>query len=67
MATEWIPNELEVVYIPGDAMAFKAFIDAHYADNTVELRGIGGKNRWVIKREDGSEYVARPEEAKSNE
>lgn len=52
---------METIYIEGDSMAFKAFIDAHYKDNTVELRNIRGRNRWVIKREDGSEYVARPE------
>lgn len=57
-------EELEIVYIPGDSFAFKAFIDSHYADNTVELRGINGKNRWVITRPDGTEYIARPEIAK---
>lgn len=52
---------METVYIPGDAAAFKLFIDAHYKDDTVELRNIEGHNRWVIKREDGTEYIARPE------
>lgn len=53
-------EDLEIVFIPGDALAFKAFIDKHYADKTVELVGIGGKNRWVVTRPDGSRYVARP-------
>lgn len=51
---------IETVYIEGDAAAFKAFIDAHYATGTVALRGIEGKSRWVVTREDGTEFVARP-------
>ncbi len=57
-------STLEIVYIEGDFLAFKAFIDARYADNTVELVGIDGKNRWVITREDGTKYIARPISAK---
>jgi len=56
---------METVYIEGDAAAFKVFTDAHYADNTIELRNIDGKNRWVIKREDGTEYIVRPESARA--
>jgi hypothetical protein len=56
---------MEVIFIEGDATAFKVFIDAHYADNTVELRNVDGWNCWVIKREDGTEYVAWPECDKS--
>ncbi len=52
---------MEIIYIEGDSLAFKAFIDAQ--GTNASLRGIDGKNRWVIKREDGSEYVARPESA----
>ena len=55
---------METIFIPGDSLAFKAFIDEHYKDNSVELRNIDGFNRWVVKREDGTEYVARPEESK---
>lgn len=55
---------METIYIPGDQYAFKAFIDTHYADKTVELRGIEGKNRWVVTRPDGTEYIARPESVK---
>lgn len=60
-------KDLDIIYIEGDGLAFKAFIDEHYKDNTVELVGIDGKNRWVITRPDGSKYIARPESAKSNE
>lgn len=52
--------EMDVIYIEGDGMDFKRFIDEHYKDKSVDLRNIGGKNRWVITRPDGSEYIARP-------
>lgn len=57
-------KDLEIIYIPGDSFAFKAFIDEHYKDKTVELVGIDGKNRWVITRPDGTKYIARPESCK---
>lgn len=55
---------MEIIYIEGDAIAFKAFIDECYAKKCVELVGIDGKNRWVITREDGTKYIARPQDAK---
>lgn len=55
---------METIFIEGDAMAFKAFIDEHYTDHTAELVGIDGKNRWVITREDGTKYIVRPSEFK---
>ncbi len=55
----------ETIYIPGDSFAFKAFIDAQ--GDKAKLTGIDGKNRWVITREDGTQFIARPEEAKPNE
>lgn len=55
---------METIYIKGDSLAFKAFIDEHYKDGTVELRAIDGFNRWVIKNADGTEFIARPESAK---
>lgn len=58
-------KDLETMYIPGDAAAFKVFIDEHYADKTVELVGIDGFSRWVITRADGSRYIARPSEVQS--
>lgn len=58
---------MELEYIAGDSLAFKAFIDEHYKSGTVELRNIEGKNRWVVTREDGSQYVARPVSEKPNE
>lgn len=58
---------MEIVYISGDSAAFKTFIDEHYKSDTVELRNIEGKNRWVVTRADGSQYVARPMSEKPNE
>lgn len=50
-------------YIPGDSAAFKAFIDEHYQKGTVELRGIDGHQRWVVRENDETEYIVRPSEA----
>lgn len=57
-------NNMEIIYIDGDSLDFKKFIDEHYKDKTAELVGIDGKNRWVVTREDGSKYIARPIEVK---
>lgn len=51
-------------YIEGDSLAFKAFIDAHYANKTVELLDIEGHKRWVVTEEDGTKYIARPQSSK---
>lgn len=53
---------MEIIYIEGNAIAFKKFIDEHYfaVPRRAELAGIEGKNRWVITREDGNKYIARP-------
>lgn len=51
---------LETIYIPGDSLAFKAFIDEQYKLQRADLTNIEGKNRWVITREDGTKYIARP-------
>jgi len=56
---------METIYIEGDSLAFKAFIDAQ--GGKAELTNVEGHNRWVIEREDGSKYIARPEEARPNE
>ena len=50
---------MEIIYVEGDSLAFKAFIDEHIED--IELRNIEGHNRWVIKNADGSESIVRPE------
>lgn len=51
---------MDIVYVPGDSVAFKFYVDLHKG----ELVNIDGHNRWVITLEDGTKYIARPEEAK---
>ena len=51
---------MEIIYIEGDSLAFKMFVDDHYKNGNAELRNIDGYNRWVIKNEDGTEYIVRP-------
>ncbi len=31
-----------------------------------KLSGVGGFNRWIIKDEDGSEYILRPESSRKD-
>jgi hypothetical protein len=57
---------METIYIKGDSLAFKAFVDEHYKDNTISLRNIDGHNRWVVTNDDGTEFIARPWEANPN-
>jgi len=55
---------METVYVPGDSIAFRNFIRGHTIGKRANLKAIDGHFRWVITREDGTEYIARPEEAK---
>jgi hypothetical protein len=55
-------KDLPIEYIQGDSFAFKAFTDA----NNAVLTNIEGKNRWVVLREDGTKYIARPQDAQEN-
>ncbi len=57
---------METIYIKGDSLAFKAFVDEHYKDSSIKLRNIDGHNRWVVTEKDGTEYIARPEECNPN-
>lgn len=52
---------METVYIQGD---FKEFIDTLYEKGAVSLENVEGKNRWVVTRDDGTKYIARPEATK---
>jgi hypothetical protein len=51
---------METKYIGSNSVEFKAYTDEHKA----ELRAIDGHFRWVITREDGTEYIVRPLECK---
>lgn len=56
---------METVYIPGGSADFVVFIDSQR--EKAELKSIEGHFRWVITREDGTQYIARPEDAKSED
>lgn len=51
---------METFYIPG-AADFVVFIQK--LGDKARLESLEGHARWVIIREDGTEYIARPEEA----
>lgn len=51
------------VYISDDE--FVLFIKALPPERK-RIAGIDGKTRWIIKNEDGSEYIARPESSKKD-
>lgn len=48
----------ETVFIPGEAPDFVVFIKAQ--GEHAQLHAIEGHFRWVITREDGTRYIARP-------
>lgn len=52
MHIEYLPDEDYVVYVK---------------TNNAELRNIEGKMRWIMKKEDGTEYMVRPESARSQD
>ena len=49
---------MEIVYIPGTAADFVVFIQG--LKDKAQLKAIDGHFRWVVEREDGSKYMARP-------
>lgn len=51
---------MEIVYIPGGELDFVTYIKTHRSN--ADLREVDGYYRWIIKREDGTEYIARPSE-----
>lgn len=53
---------METIYIPGSDLDFVGFIKKQKP--AAELTNIEGKARWVITREDGTKYIARPESSK---
>lgn len=53
-------GKLLIEYIVGGSADFVVFIQG--LKDKAQLCSIGGKFRWVVKRDDGSEYIARPQE-----
>lgn len=55
-------GQLETKYIPGNSSDFVVYIQG--LKDKAELCAVGGKFRWIVKRDDGTEYIARPVESK---
>lgn len=54
------PEGLETEYVPGTATDFIIFIQS--LGDKANMKSIDGHARWVITREDGTKYIARPHE-----
>ena len=54
-------ENLSVEYIQGNASDFVVFIKS--LGEAAQIKSIGGRGRWVVTREDGTQYIARPAEA----
>lgn len=57
-------GDLPVEYVPGGGADFVVFIQG--LKNKAQLHSVDGHARWVVTREDGSRYIARPQEANAN-
>ena len=55
-------DNLPIEYIPGNSADFVVFVQG--LKDKAQLKSVDGKFRWVITRDDGTEYIARPEETK---
>ncbi len=60
---DWIHDgeELETNYVQGTDADFLEFIKS-FGDKA-NVKSIDGHARWVIEREDGTKYIARPQSA----
>lgn len=56
---------MEIVYIPGNDTEYVIFIQNLKEKAT--LTSIDGKQRWVVTRDDGTKYIARPESSKEED
>lgn len=52
-------EDLKVIYIPGDGLAFVKFIKEKGVGDKAHLIVVDGNFRWKIV-EDGEEYIANP-------
>ncbi len=55
-------RDLPIEYIKGNSVEYVLFIQG--LKDKAELKSVDGHARWVVTREDGSKYIARPEDAK---
>lgn len=58
-------KDLPIEYIQGNSSDFVVFIQS--LKDKARLESIDGHARWVVTRDDGTEYIARPIEAKPNQ
>lgn len=58
-------QSLPIEYIKGNSSDFVVFIQG--LKDKAELQSIDGHARWLVMRDDGSQYICRPIEAKPNE
>lgn len=54
--------ELPIEYVAGAGPDFVVYINS--LGEAAQLHSIKGYARWIVTREDGSKYIARPIEAK---
>ena len=54
-------TDMEIFYVPGTDADFVLYIAQHKA----RWEAVDGHFRWIITREDGTEYIARPESTKN--
>ncbi len=55
-------DNMEIVYFEGTADEYVAFIK--FQGDKAVLKSLDTHFRWVVTREDGTEYILRPAEAK---
>ena len=53
---------METIYIKGNNTDYVLFVQG--LKDKAELTNIDGHARWVVTRDDGTKYIARPESAK---
>lgn len=54
-------NELPIEYIKGNSTDYVLFIQG--LKDKAELKSVDGHARWVVTRDDGTRYIARPQDA----
>lgn len=55
-------GKLEVEYIPGTDSDFVVFVQSQ--GEKAQLKTTDGHFRWVVERENGTKYIARPNSAR---
>lgn len=53
-------QDFPIEYVPGGTAEFVIYIKS--LGESAQVTSVDGKMRWVVTREDGSRFVARPQE-----